>query len=472
MKSIVLFLGVAVMFTVLTETAAQPKKVFNFPVHKVTLDNKLDVIFIEMPEFKDVLSLNMLVLAGARNEVEKGKTGFAHLFEHIMFRHKYGDIVNGYDDAINKLGAFNNAWTWFDVTFYHPLTFTFNLDSKILPNGESFPGILELEASRFTSLAFDEKIFKTESGAVLGEYRKSATDPGLAIEEKLLELAYSVHSYGHTTIGYLQDVVEMPKHYDHAVWFYDTYYRPNNCILVIAGDVRKDELLPKIEKAFGKWQYKETLKVTLSDPVQTVEKRGHVSWDADVPSRIHVAFKVPSYRTGSKATAVGQILPELLVSESAPMFKKLRFDKQTVSSLSFYGGTGYYQGFDPRLINCSARLFVDQFKQKGMEYLEEVERDIIEGFEQLKEFSSMPNSAEILELIKSKYKYDFLATFDSPANVAETFALQYRFERDPDVLNKLIQSVQELTPTDIDEFAKSFFVENNRTIVTMTPKGK
>lgn len=196
MKSIVLFLGVAVMFTVLTETAAQPKKVFNFPVHKVTLDNKLDVIFIEMPEFKDVLSLNMLVLAGARNEVEKGKTGFAHLFEHIMFRHKYGGIVNGYDVAINKLGAFNNAWTWFDVTFYYPLTFTFNLDSKILPNGESFPGILELEASRFTSLAFDEKIFKTESGAVLGEYRKIATDPGLAIEEKLLELAYPVHSYG------------------------------------------------------------------------------------------------------------------------------------------------------------------------------------------------------------------------------------------------------------------------------------
>jgi len=404
-------------------TPPQAKKIFAYPVHKVTLENGLDVVFIEMPEFKDVLSMNMLVLAGARNEVEKGKTGFAHLFEHIMFRHKFNGAVNGYDDAINKLGAFNNAWTWFDVTFYHPLTFTFNLDSKTLAHGQTFPGILELEASRFTSLAFDEKIFKTESGAVLGEYRKSATDPGLAIEEKLVELAFPVHSYGHTTIGYYQDVLDMPQHYDHAVWFYDTYYRPNNCILVVAGDVRKDDLLPKIRAAFASWKPKETPKVTLVDPPQTAELRGNVNWEADVPPRVHVAYKLPRYQTGDKWTAVGQILPELLVSESAPLYRKLRFEKKLVSTLGFYGGASYYEGFDPRLVNCYARLYADQFKERGESYLAEVERDINQGFDELKTFSLSTNAAGILETIKSKYKYDFLSGLDSPANVAATFAL-------------------------------------------------
>lgn len=449
----------------------QPKKIFALPVEKVTLENGLDVIFLEMPEFKDVLSFNMLVLAGARNETERGKTGFAHLFEHIMFRHKYGGIVNGYDDAINKLGAFNNAWTWFDVTFYHPLTFSFNLDSKVAAGEGAAPGLLELEASRFASLAFDKKIFQTESGAVLGEYRKSATDPGLAIEEKLLELAFPKHSYGHTTIGYYQDVIDMPNHYDHAVWFYDTYYRPNNCILVLAGDVRKSLLLPQIQSAFQSWRAKPIPDVTVQDSPQTEEKRGHVEWESGVPPRVHVAYKLPAYKTGSKESAVGQLLPELLVSESSPLYKKLRYEKKTAARLYFHGGAAYYRGFDPRLVNCAAQLFSDQFKDRGVVYMKEVERDIIDGFGDLASFSSSPDAARILETLKSKFKYDFLSAMNSPAAVAQAFALFYRFERDPDVLNKLVQSVQDLSPHDIDAFAKNYFVETNRVVVTMAPKG-
>lgn len=469
MKRLLILVGFASILVL--SGSAQPKKVFAYPVNKVTLENGLDLIVIEMPEFKDVLSFNMLVLAGARNETEKGKTGFAHLFEHIMFRHKYEGELNGYDKAMDRMGAFNNAWTWFDVTFYHPLTFAFNLDSQSLPGGEKRPGLLELEASRFASLAFDKKIFQTESGAVLGEYRKSATDPGLAIDEKMLELAFPKHSYGHTTIGTYQDVVDMPNQYDYAVWFYDTYYRPNNCVLVVSGDVKKDNILPKIRNVFGKWKPKPTPDVTVQDPPQAGVNRGHVDWDADVPPRVHVAYKLPAYKTGSVETAVGQVLPELLVSESAPMYKSLRYDKKTVSRLYFSGGTATYEGFDARLVNCAARLYPDQYKAEGTSYLGEVEKDIVTGFEALKSFSESTGAAEILETIKSKYKYDFLAAMDSPANVAQTFALYYRFERDPDVLNKLIQSVENLKPADIDAFAARYFVDTNRTVVTMAGKG-
>jgi len=111
---------------------------FPYEVHRQTLPNGLDVLVIPMPEFKDVLSYNTLVLAGNRNEIEPGKTGLAHLFEHILFRHKWQGEVNGYDTKIGEMGAFNNAYTWFDITYYHPVTFTQNLEL-----------LSELEADRF-----------------------------------------------------------------------------------------------------------------------------------------------------------------------------------------------------------------------------------------------------------------------------------------------------------------------------------
>lgn len=467
MRSLVLLTFAIVLASTGGPEVLQAQKVFPYPVEKVTLENGLDVLLVSMPEFRDVLSFNMLVLAGSRNETEKGKTGFAHLFEHIMFRHEYQGGSGGYREAINKLGAFNNAWTWFDVTFYHPLTFTSNLDAVTLSTGEIVPGLLELEASRFTALDFDEKIFATETGAVLGEYRKNATNPGVAMAEKQLQLAYPVHPYGHTTMGYHEDVENMSLHYEHARWFYDTYYRPNNCILVIAGDFTKAELLPKLTAAFGPWEAKQPPAIDIQDPPQTEELRGHVAWDADVPPRVNVAYKGPRFSTGSKGTAVGQILGELLASRSAPLYRKLRFEKETVSSLHLSAT----EGFDRRLVEIEGQLYAEQYGERGEPYLEETIQDIIQGFAELGSFVSQENAAEILETVKSKYAYDLLAALDSPANVAQTLAYYYRFERDPEVIDRLVASVRALTPADIQAYARQYFVDDNRVIVTMAPIG-
>src|SRR5690349_13647242 len=96
--------------------------VLDYPITKKTLPNGLDVIVIETPEFKNVLSYNTMVLAGSGKEQERGKTGLAHLFEHILFRHRYNGEEGGYDSRMDRLGTHNNAWTWYDITYYHPLT--------------------------------------------------------------------------------------------------------------------------------------------------------------------------------------------------------------------------------------------------------------------------------------------------------------------------------------------------------------
>ncbi len=467
-RSLFLFSGIFILGTsVGTTMAANASSVLPYPIVKKTLPNGLDVIIIETPEFKNVLSYNTLVLAGARNETEPGKTGLAHLFEHILFRHRYGGKDGAYEALMGKLGTHNNAWTWFDVTFYHPLTFTSNLTGRTL-DGETLPGIVDLEASRFKALDFTEKIFKTEAGAVLGEYRRIASSPTLRLSERVLALQFPHHPYGHTTIGYYEDVLDMPNEYQAALKFYDTYYRPNNCVLVIAGDVKAEEILPLLEKAYADWQPKPVPPIRTTGEPPHKEQREHVPWDADVAPIVWVSYRTPAFKPGTKESGVMLILNELLVSESAPLFKTLRYIKQSVSALSFAEGPQGFQSFDPRLMVIHAQLYKERFKKEGKAYFDEVIRDIIKGTDDLKRFSKSPNAARRLEAIKKKFRFDLMTSLSSPANIAETFAWFYRFTRDEHVLDRLVEDVASLTPEDIDAFARRYFVPERRVILTLS----
>jgi len=458
-----LTLGVAAYAEAPKPAASGAAKVFPYPIHKKTLPNGLDVIVIETPEFKSVLSYNTLVLAGARNETEKGKTGLAHLFEHILFRHRYQGEEGGYDDLMSRLGTHNNAWTWFDVTYYHPLTFTQNLKAK-----GDLPGLVELESSRFTGLDFDEKIFKTETGAVLGEYRRNASFPSLRMSEHLFALLFPHHPYGHETIGYYEDVIDMPNHYDAAVAFYNTYYRPNNCVVIIAGDVQAEEMFQQVEPYYSKWERKDVPPIVATGEPPKKEQREHVPWDADVAPLVWVAYRTPAFKPGTTEGAVAQVLGELLVTPAAPLYKKLRYDKQSASQLGFEEGTQGFESFDPRALIVGAQVYKEKHAERGQAYFDEVSTDIIAGLDDLKRFSKQKNSKKLLETLKSKYRYDFLAAMSSPANISQTFAWYYRFDRDPDVFEKMLNAVAKLTPKDVDAFAKKYFVPENRAVLTLS----
>ncbi len=442
---------------------APSPKVFPYPIHKKTLANGLDIVVIETPEFKSVLSYNTLVLAGARNETEKGKTGLAHLFEHILFRHRYAGEDGGYDDRMSKLGTHNNAWTWFDITYYHPLTFTSNMKAQ-----GDLPGLLELEYLFFNGPETTEKIFKTETGAVLGEYRRGASRPGQKMTEHLLALLFPNHPYGHDTIGYYQDVLDMPNHYDAAQRFYDTYYRPNNCVLIVAGEVKADEIFAAVEPYYRDWQRKEVPPIQATGEAPKKEQREHVTWDADVAPLVWVAYRTPAFKPGTTEGAIAELLSELLVSPAAPLYKKLRYDKQTASQLGFEEGTQGFESFDPRTVIVAAQLYKEKYAEKGTRYFDEVSGDIVAGLDELKRFSKQKDAKKLLETLKSRYRYDFLAAMSSPADIAQTFAWYYRFDRDPQVFEKLLSSVQKLTPQDVDRFAQKYFVPENRAVLTLS----
>ncbi|MEL6188690.1 MAG: insulinase family protein, partial [Myxococcota bacterium] len=171
--------------------AASKGEVMGLPYMQADLPNGLRAIAVRT-DTPDVVSLQIAVRTGSRNEVEPGKSGFAHFFEHMMFRgtEKYPPDV--YLDILKKAGADQNAYTSDDLTNYH-ITFTkADLDQ-----------VLEVESDRFQNLAYTEDQFRTEALAVKGEYLKNYSNPVRKMFERIRSLAFTTHPYRHTTLGFV-----------------------------------------------------------------------------------------------------------------------------------------------------------------------------------------------------------------------------------------------------------------------------
>src|SRR5581483_8145444 len=162
-----------------------------------------------------------------------------------------------------------------------------------------------------------------------------------------------------------------------------------------------------------------------------------------------------------------QILPELLASRSAPLFQKLRYQKQTVTSFSVLNGTELLEATDPHLLVLDSELILDRFRKDGDKYVADVQNDVITGMDALKTFSREAKATETLKVIKSKVRNDFLGGLDSTGSIAQAFAWYYRFNRDPHVLDTLMQAIDSLTPRDIEAYAAKYFTPPGRIISTL-----
>lgn len=443
--------------------AKPPAKFFPYPIYERALGNGLRILIVPTPEFKDMVSYTTPVFAGSRNETEKGKTGLAHLFEHIMFRHEYNGVAGGYQEMMDRLGSYNNAYTTYDMTFYHPFTFVQNLIGPVATSQGTTPGVIELEASRFKGLKLDQKTFQVEAGAVLGEYRRIYSFPVQKMIEQMSPIAFPNHPYGHTVIGYLDDVEKMPQAWDAAWQFFHHYYTPNDVALIVVGDVNPHKLFPVIEKAYADWKPVPTPKIPT--PPEPKEHRAvHVNWEAEVAPRLVVAYHTPEFNPGTPESAVALVLDELLTSRSAPLYQKLRYQKQSVTSFATYTSP---VSTDPHWMLLGAELSLERFQKEGTKYVDEVRYDMVNGTEALKNFSQDPNAAKTLDVVKSKVKNDFLAGWDTTERIAQSLATFYRFNRDPHVLDTLLQSVEELQPADIDSYASKYFTHEGRLVGTL-----
>jgi len=419
------------------------KSAFPFAFTEKVLGNGLRVVVVPF-DSPGLVAYYSVVRTGSRNEVEPGKSGFAHFFEHMMFRGTERYSTERYNAAIKAMGADSNAFTAEDMTVYH-----------ILAGKSALPKVVEIEADRFLNLKYDESSFQKEARAVLGEYNKGSSDPLQKLEEALYDHAFAVHSYKHTTIGFVRDIEDMPNQFAYSRQFFDRYYRPDNVILLVVGDVTADAVLALVEKAYGTWGKGPARPPVPVEPAQTREQRVSVPWKGASLPILFVGHHTPAFSTTSSDGPALDVLSELLFAERSRLHKQLVLDEQKVESLE--GGQGRH--VDPNLFLVLARV-----KQtKDLAYVEAtIEKEIAR-------IASEGVDSKTLGEVISHARYAFAAQLSTPDHVAlvgaEFLALSGRLS----TIDEYFARLGQVTNADVQRVARSFFPPHNRTVVTLQP---
>src|SRR6266496_4230206 len=276
--------------------AQKSRKAFAYDYNIDDLPNGLRVITIPT-DYPNLVALYIVVQTGSRNEPEKGKSGYAHLFEHLMFRGSEHYIGQQRDDILKLAGADANAYTSDDRTVYHEVFSKDDLEK-----------IIELEADRFQRLKYSVDAYKTETRAVLGEFNKNSADPTEKLFEVLRATAYKHHTYTHTTMGFIQDIEDMPNQFAYSWDFYRRYYRPEYTTIVVAGDTDSKQSVTLVKKYFGAWKRGDYLPKIPLEPEQTEPREAHVDWPSDTLPLLSIAFRGPAYSDEKKDKAALDLL--------------------------------------------------------------------------------------------------------------------------------------------------------------------
>ena len=412
-----------------------------FKAAEKTLPNGLKVIVVPTG-FPNIVSLQIPVQTGSRNEVEPGKSGFAHFFEHMMFRGTKAYPPDVYNAIITKAGARQNAYTQDDLTNYH-VTFA----------KEDLEKILEIEADRFKHLSYPEEAFKTEARAVLGEYNKNSQSPVRKILEVQRDAAYNTHTYKHTTMGFIKDIEDMPNQFEYSKTFFSRWYRPERATIIVAGDVEPNRVFQLVEKYWSDWE-KGTYKV---DIPQETEHKGpvyaHVPWTSQTLPWVTVAFHGPSAFQVQEQAAMDTMF-DLAFGQTSDLYKRLVEQEQKVDQMFFFGGPNV----DPTLFTVFARV-------KNQADAVYVRDEILHTFARLR---TQKLDAKRVEDAKASSRYGFVRALDNTDSIASTIASYAHFERSYDTINKYFRELLTVTPDVIQTVAQKYFTPKNTVVTTLS----
>jgi zinc protease len=418
-------------------------KVFPYDYKIEALENGLKVISIPLNN-PHIISYYTIVRSGSRNEVEPGKSGFAHFFEHMMFKGTKTFPREVYDDILTKLGAGRNGYTSDDYTCYY----------VVFAGRENLEKVVELQADIFMNIYYTEEMLKTEASVIEGEYYRSVSNPARKIYEILRDTAFDKHSYKHTVIGYFDDIIDMPNQFEYSQLYRKRFYAPDNTIVLVAGDYDHDQLMEHIQKYYSGWEKSGYTLVTPEEPPQTKAKRAHFDWPTRTLGRLVVGFHGPAYSEEKIDKAALNLLAEIAFSRSSPLYQKLVIEEQ--KCLTLYASFGDRR--DPYLLTFNSIVKKD-------EDLPYVEKAILQELERLKK---EPVSEEILADVKSNQKYSFSNSMGTTDGVASALAFYINLTTDPETVNRLFDLYEKVTPGDIQEMARKYFKKSNSTVVTLS----
>lgn len=411
-------------------------KVFPFSYEQHDLPNGLRLLLVPTG-IPHIVSLQIVVQVGSRNETEPGKSGFAHLFEHMMFRGTRRFSPEAYDAVLKNAGAAQNAYTDDDLTCYHT-TFT----------KEDLPAILDIEADRFQFLDYPEDVFRTESRAVLAEYNKDSAEPFNLLHEKLRAAAFRHHPYRHTTMGFLEDIERMPELYQYSRLFHQRFYRPEYTTIIIAGDVDPRATLRLVEDLWGNWPRGSFVEPVPPEPPFAGPAEVHIPWPSPTMPLLNVAYHGPAYADDRKDCAALDLISYLYFSETSPLYEKLVLNDQSCDIFAGFNS----DHIDPYLYVITARV-------KDPAALPTVRQDIASTIATMQD-QRLDSSK--LERVKKHLRYGVSMRMNETEATASLLARYVALRRSPETMNRLYEQYEALTPQDIQDIAQRYFTESHR----------
>ena len=398
--------------------------------NKFVLENGLRVLVHE-DSSTPMAVVNVLYDVGAKDE-NPDKTGFAHLFEHLMF----GGSINipEYDDPLQRAGGENNAYTTNDLTNYYCSMPAENIETAFW-----------LESDRMLSLAFSKKSLEVQRKVVCEEFKEHYINkPYGDLWFKMRELAYTTHPYKWMTIGKELSHIETAT-IDDVKQFFFKHYRPVNAILVVAGNIKTEQVKELAEKWFGPIPMGEKYERNLpKEPKQTAAR--HLTVHADVPLDSLVKTWHIEARLG-KGYYVADLITEILSGGgSSRLFQALVKEKQMFSNLDCY----HFGSIENGLLAIEGKLV------KGIK-IEDADREVEAQLNKMQE-----ELVDVNELQKVKNKTESIIAFEDMSIMSRASSLaNYELLGDANLMNTELERYQSITVEDIREYSRIIFDTNN-----------
>ena len=428
------------MLVVLFVMPAAMAQSVKFTEHK--LKNGLRVILSE-DHSAPTYSISVTYNAGSRAERD-GRTGSAHLFEHMMFQGSENVGKGEHFIIIENNGGGMNGSTNTDRTEYH----------ETLPANQIDLGLF-LESDRMRSLVINQSNLDNQIATVQEERRQRYDNqPYGRSFETLFETAYDNFAYKHSTIGSMEDLKAATI--KDVSQFFKTYYAPNNAVLTMVGDFKTSEVLAKIEKYFGNIPSQPAPPVPdMSEPVQKAERRKTLDDPLAQLARLDIAWKIPAGNTPDwyALYVLGEILS---TGQSSRFYQKLIKEKQ----VAVQADAGNFERRGPSLfVNI---LMVAPGKDPA-----EAEKLAYEEIERLK--NELVSDAE-LQRVRMAVKRGKVEQLEGSLYRAQALGENAVFYNDPNVINTGGDKLMSVTKEQIQRVARTYLTQANRTVITTVPK--
>lgn len=406
---------------------------------QIQLENGLQVVVIPMRNGSGVIETDVFYKVGSRNET-MGKSGIAHMLEHMNFKSTKNLKVGEFDEIVRKFGGVTNASTGFDYTRYFIKSSTENMDKS-----------LELFAELMANLSLKEDEFLPERNVVAEERRwRTDNSPMGYLYFRFFNTAFVYHPYHWTPIGFMDDIL----HWDISdiVNFHNTYYQPNNAIVLVAGDIDPKVVFESAKKYFSSIKNKisKIPEVYMQEPTQDGSREASVHKDTQV-EWLALGYKIPSYES-KDIVALSAIADLFSGGKSALLQSELVDKKQLVSQAYAYNMDLKDEGIFLFMAGANKGVKAEVVKKEILALIDRIKKGKI--------------TQEELDKIKINTRASFIYSLEDSSSVAELFG-SYLARGNIKPLLEYEEKFDALTIKDIVDVANKYFIPSSSTTLIL-----